>query len=152
MLQKRHRSSKVLPWGKRYFRVDDQNDVLCYYRSEAQLLRQDPVLKMPLRNLAAVRAVEFPSFAHVFELRFFSQAAQPSSAGRSCGLGGQQRSLDGAEAENEYEISDKQAPRRIIVRAETEAEAEMWIGGLQERIARRWRGGQASPVVQPLRT
>ncbi len=144
MLQKRHRSSKVLPWGKRYFRVDDQNDVLCYHRSEAQLLRQDPVLKMPLRNLAAVRAVELPSLAHVFELRFFSQAAQPSSVGRSCGLGGQQRSLDGAEAENEYEISDKQAPRRIIVRAETEAEAEMWIGGLQERIARRWRGGQAS--------
>ena len=153
MLHKQHRASKVLAWGKRYFRVDDRREALYYYRTEAQFERQDPVLRLPLRNLAAVRRLQQPPLEFLFELRLFSPAAAAGWAGRGCERTGQQRPAidDDADHEYEYEVSHKQAPRRFIVRADTEAEAEAWVGGLQARIARRWhRPASARAPTPPL--
>ena len=91
VLHKQHRASKVLAWGKRYFRVDDLRETLCYYRTEAQFERQDPVLRLPLRSLAAVRRLQQPPLEFLFELRLFSPVAVAGWAGRSCGNTGQQR-------------------------------------------------------------
>ena len=91
MLHKQHRASKVLAWGKRYFRVDDRREALYYYRTEAQFERQDPVLRLPLRNLAAVRRLQQPPLEFLFELRLFSPAAAAGWAGRGCERTGQQR-------------------------------------------------------------
>jgi hypothetical protein len=155
VLHKQHRSSKVLAWGKRYFRVDDLREALCYYRTEAQYERQDPVLRLPLRNLAAVRRLQQPPLEFLFELRLFSPVAVAGWAGRSCRNTGQQRPAvvvdDDDDNEYEYEVSDKQAPRSFIVRADTEAEAEAWVCGLQARIARRWhRPASARAPTPPL--
>ena len=154
VLHKQHRASKVLAWGKRYFRVDDLREALCYYRTEAQFERQDPVLRLPLRNLAAVRRLQQPPLEFLFELRLFSPVAVAGWAGRSCGNTGQQRpaiAADDDDNEYAYEVSDKQAPRSFIVRADTEAEAEAWVGGLQARIARRWhRPASARAPTPPL--
>ena len=110
MLHKQHRASKVRAWGKRYFRVDDLRETLCYYRTEAQFDRQDPVLRLPLRNLASVRKVEQPPLEFLFELRLFSPVVVAGWAGRSCGIPGQQRpEIDDNDDDNEYEVSDKQA-------------------------------------------
>ena len=138
-LHKRHRTSRVREWGarlsfqrvrpsnrplaiqpfsppsllpgKRHFRVDDLAGMLCYFRTELQLLKNEPVLKLRLGNLASVRpapflaqrrrpsralnapallpsrpqvrALEFP--LNAFELRFYGEKAAQDSAGRSCG-------------------------------------------------------------------
>ena len=152
VLHKQHRASKVLAWGKRYFRVDDLREALCYYRTEAQFERQDPVLRLPLRNLAAVRRLQQPPLEFLFELRLFSPVAVAGWAGRSCGNTGQQRpaiAADDDDNEYAYEVSDKLAPRSFIVRADTEAEAEAWVGGLQARIARRWHRPASARVPTP---
>ena len=157
VLHKQHRASKVRAWGKRYFRVDDLGEALCYYRTEPQFERQDPVLRLPLHHLASVRRLpdrrlQQPPLEFLFELRLFSPVAVAGWAGRSCGDTGQQRPPiddDGDEHAYEYEASVKQAPRRFIARADTEAEAEAWVGGLQARIARRWHRPASARAPRP---
>ena len=92
-LHKRHRTSRVREWGarlsfqrvrpsnrplaiqpfsppsllpgKRHFRVDDLAGMLCYFRTELQLLKNEPVLKLRLGNLASVRSAPFSRSAAV---------------------------------------------------------------------------------------
>lgn len=137
LLKKHQHSRAMLNWGRRYFEVDDERGILCYFRTRAAQDWDEPARHFTISALVHARLVDDPSGPHAFELAYLTTGNDDGD--------------DDAVAFGPGVYGERGAMRRLLLRAESEAERERWVNGLQARIRRRhdryYHGGTSPPTV-----
>ena len=130
VLFKKHRKSHLaISWGRRFFEVDDERGILYYFHTRASQDWEDARGDVSLAGLISVRAIDVYAGPHAFEIRHRRTSAEAVEAGVPFG-----------------------STLKLLLRANSHAEQQRWINGLQARIGDDQQGGGAHQAAASSQT